>query len=197
MYYPESHQPKSNNYYKNRDNEKFKDRLERASLLINELFNRHSRLLFIRIDLSYLEKLSKTVTLDDALADVRHLYEDLKWNSELSNGYLGFIRKLEWTPQKGMHHHFLFIYDADVRKADAYVGRLLGEYWVNTITKGRGIYHNCNMNKANYENYVLGRIGRNELEKRAMLLRAIEYLAKVEQVPEDSKGRKLFDMSRL
>ena len=182
--------------YNGRDKEKFDDRIKSASELINELFTRHSRLLFIRIDLDYHKELNQTTTLDQAIADIRHLYENLDENSELSKGYLGLVRKLEWTPQKGMHHHCLLIYDYDVKRGDIYISQSLGTYWINTVTRGRGTYHNCNMNT--YENYAIGRIDRKDDEKRVSLMEeVIMYLAKVEQEPENAKGRKLFDMSRL
>lgn len=190
------HNNQSRYSYHGRDKEKFDDRIRSASEFINQLYSRYSRLLFIRLDLSYLEALNNTTTIDQALADIRHLYENLDENSELSKGYLGFIRKLEWTPQKGMHHHCLFIYDYDVRRGDIHIAQSLGSYWINTITQGRGTYHNCNMNS--YESYAVGRIDRNDVEKRAMLFEhVIQYLAKVEQEPLDAKGRRLFDMSGL
>lgn len=190
------HNNQSRYSYHGRDKEKFDDRIKSASEFINQLYSRYSRLLFIRLDLSYLEALNNTTTIDQALADIRHLYENLDENSELSKGYLGFIRKLEWTPQKGMHHHCLFIYDYDVKRGDIYIAQLLGTYWINTITQGRGTYHNCNMNS--YENYAVGRVDRNDVEKRAKLFEhVIQYLAKVEQEPLDAKGRRLFDMSGL
>lgn len=189
---------KSRYIYHGRDKEKFNDRVESGTVLINELFNRHSRLLFIRLDLSYLERLSQSITIDDALADIRHLYENLEWNSELSKGYLGFIRKLEYTPIKGMHHHCLFIYDYDVRIGDIYLGQLLGRYWKEVITKCRGFHHNCNINADKYVRYAVGRIDRNDADKRQLLIDVVvKYLAKVEQEPEDAKGRRLFDMNRL
>jgi len=184
--------------YHGRDKEKFNDRVESGTVLINELFNRHSRLLFIRLDLSYLQRLSQSITVDNALADIRHLYENLEWNPELSNGYLGFIRKLEYTAQKGLHHHTLFIFNADVRRGDIFIGQSLGNYWINTITKGRGIYHNCNQNPVQYDHYAVGRIDSHDAEKRQLLIDVVvKYLAKVEQEPENARGRKLFDMSRL
>jgi hypothetical protein len=182
--------------YHGRDKETFDDRMQKGIGFLEELFKQHPRLLFVRVDLDYHEAFNQITTVDQALEDFRHLYVNLNWNPKLSKGYLGYIRKLESGFHKGLHFHVLFIYDADIRQGDIYLGQYFGEYWKTTITQGRGYHHNVNMASKNYKDHGLGKVHRNDLDKIQSLIDVLKYLAKVEQVPPDSKGRRLFEPSR-
>jgi hypothetical protein len=180
--------------YNFRDQEKFKRRLVRVDKFLNEVFARTSRVLVIRLDLGYGQYSNQDVGIDKAMNDVARLRIWMQSNSQLYDGFLGFIRKLEWTPEKGLHHHVLFAYDERLKQNDVYLAHLLGEYWKNVITQGDGIFWNCNEMKDQYEWVGIGRVHRNdEIKRRILLNKVAAYLTKVDQIPAYSGGRRLFD----
>ena len=70
-------------------------------------------------------------------------------------------------------------------------GKLLGEYWDNNITKGRGVHYNCNARKSSYKFCCAGMVSYADkrawegLQKMAVYLTKSDYLFKL-KVP---KGR--------
>ena len=99
--------------------------------------------------------------------------------------YAGYIRKTEWTAEKGMHFHMIIFYDGQQRQKDTYWTQAIGEYW-KLITGGRGYYWNCNDKSNNdYIRYGIGMVEHHDLEKRKILLEDVaKYLTKVEQQVE-------------
>lgn len=82
---------------------------------------------------------------------------------------VGYIAKREHTAEKGPHIHTVFIYDGQKVSKDAFKGDQIGEYWKNEITDGKGIYHNCNREKAKYAECALGMIDHTDEAKRTVL----------------------------
>ena len=62
-----------------------------------------------------------------------------------------------------------------------YTARKIGEYWVEKIMKGEGVYYNCNMHKSKYKSAGIGMLKYHEKEKIDALLCSLDYLAKKEQ----------------
>ncbi|MDN3234319.1 inovirus-type Gp2 protein [Pseudomonas sp. WAC2] len=73
---------------------------------IDALFERYSKLLVLRIDLSYSKENSKT-TQAEAARDREHLFENARSN-KLFADMVGWIWKLEHGPEKGFHYHMMF-----------------------------------------------------------------------------------------
>lgn len=89
-------------------------------------------------------------------------------------------RQLEYAPQRKFHYHMLFILNGNKAQQDGVIAQAFGEYWKHTITKGKGIYYNCNANKARYEDCCLGKLERGDSSKDKGLLQALSYLTKID-----------------
>lgn len=186
------------NPYNYRDKEKFKRRLESCYQCLNKIFENRSRILVIRVDLGYGNYYNQEITLDQAINDFENLRNNMRFNTLLNNGYLGFIRKTEMTQEKGLHHHLMFIYDERSRQSDKWLAEQLGKYWVEVITNGIGVYWNCNAEVEYYRYNGIGTVERGDLDKRSHLVEyVLTYLAKVEQIPLDSAGRRLFECRNI
>lgn len=150
---------------------------------VDRLFSRHSRLLVIRLDLSY----RKGMFLDsDAFdSDLERVKAD--WGTmkkQLDKGVpvdrpLGFIVKLEYGVLKGFHYHCLFFFAGDRYRGDVAMAYLLGEYWMHSVTAGDGRYWNCNAAKESYYQCGIGMINHYDYAARQALVdNVLEYLVK-------------------
>lgn len=152
-----------------------------AKAYVNQLFGRYRRLLVLRVDLSYQKEQGRSVTLLQALRDIKEFSNKVRMK-KLYHGWVGFIRKLEYTHEKGFHFHMVIFYDGDIVRNDQYKAFQIVEYWQNTITKGDGLYYSCNANKQNYDKLGIGMIHRDHVDMRDVLVnKIIKYLCKPEQ----------------
>ncbi|MFF7710731.1 inovirus-type Gp2 protein [Pseudomonas sp. NPDC007930] len=124
----------------------------------SELFARHSRMLVVRVDLSYLQQYRSARYLTGA--DVcRHRDALIK---DLENGRLGplvgYVCKLEMGQRKGYHIHGLFFFDGSTVRKDMILGKAIGQHWDSVITQGMGSHFNCNARKEMYPKCFLGAV---------------------------------------
>jgi hypothetical protein len=96
---------------------------------------------------------------------------------------VGYAWKLEYGLAKTYHYHFLLFFDGAYSQQDIVIAQAIGEYWASNITNGKGIYHNCNRNKAEYKVrgiLGIGMINHCDLSLRNGLKTAAAYLTKVD-----------------
>ena len=99
--------------------------------------------------------------------------------NSLGEHMLGYAWKLEYGPDK-------VIFEGSKVREDQTLAMLIGDYWKNFITQGRGTYHNCNAFKDGYKTLGVGMINYYDLELREGLFQAAKYLTK-----QDSYARAL------
>ncbi|MGJ0127915.1 YagK/YfjJ domain-containing protein [Pantoea sp. RHCKP32] len=148
---------------------------------VNHLFEYHSRLLVVRVDLSYQKKIvkSKTVPVNTTRLHCKRLFKRIK-SHPLFEHCLGYIWKLEYGQYKGFHYHTCFFFDGSKVRGDVSLARRIGEFWKNEITEGKGLYFNCNAIANGYAHSGIGDIHYTNEEKRHALQRAITYITKVD-----------------
>ncbi|MEG0869298.1 MAG: inovirus-type Gp2 protein [Hafnia sp.] len=146
---------------------------------IKHLQECHSRLLVLRIDLSWENEHKADITADEARKHRQQLFRNMKKNP-LFRHVLGTVWKLEYGPQRRFHYHMLFLLNGNKAQQDGVIAHAFGKYWKDTITKGKGIYYNCNANKARYEDCCLGKLERGDSSKDKGLLKALSYITKID-----------------
>jgi len=162
------------NSYQRSSNKNYKELTD----YVDALFERYSRLLVLRVDLSYSKENSKT-TQAQAKRDRERLFENARSN-KLFGDMVGYIWKLEHGPEKGFHYHMMFFFDGSKVREDVTLARRLGEYWTEVITKGRGLYYNCNAVKFGYKSCGIGRVDHADANLREGLRNAVVYLTKTD-----------------
>jgi hypothetical protein len=162
------------NSYQRSSNKNYKELTE----YVDALFERHSRLLVLRVDLSYSKENSKT-TQTEAKRDRERLFENARSN-KLFGEMVGYIWKLEHGPEKGFHYHMMFFFDGSKVREDITLAKRIGEYWTEVITKGRGLYYNCNAVKLAYKSCGIGMIEHADGNLREGLRNAVVYLTKTD-----------------
>ncbi|HBO3902607.1 YagK/YfjJ domain-containing protein [Pseudomonas aeruginosa] len=143
---------------------------------IDALFGVYSRLLVLRVDLSYRKEFSD-VSLERAIEDRERLFCNARSNKIFSE-MVGYIWKLEHGMEKGFHFHVMFFYDGSKVREDITRAQRIGEYWKRAITGSRGIYYNCNASKSRYKYCGIGMIKHDDALTIEWLRKAAVYLTK-------------------
>lgn len=155
---------------------------------LNALFETHSKLLVLRIDLGYHQMfnglgegsriLPYHVVKKHRDTLIRNLRVFLK--KRLSKDcYVGYALKLEYGAQKAWHYHALIILNGQRVREDTNIAMMIGEYW-KSITHGMGLYYNCNAHKSRYQTLGIGLIDHRNTVLRDGLKKAVAYMTKTD-----------------
>ncbi|MQT52067.1 MULTISPECIES: YagK/YfjJ domain-containing protein [Pseudomonas] len=152
---------------------------------IDALFAQHSRMLVVRVDLSY--QSGFVSGREGFYGDVKKVKAHwAKMQKDLHkgipvDGLLGFACKLEYGQLKGFHFHLLLFYNGTNHRQDGVLARMVGEHWRDSITAGAGRYFNCNAVKEKYKYLGIGMISFNQPDRvSALKNRVASYLTKVD-----------------
>lgn len=168
-------------YECNKNRRNSRNNHQRLSELVNRLFDCHSRLTVLRVDLSYSEEDSPYIDYETSCYHRDQLCRRFHKN-DLFHHLLGYAWKLEWKPKKGFHYHFIFFFNGHQVQEDITLAKRIGELWVTYITRGQGHYFNCNFKADSIYRYnAMGRIEYHDFEKRRGLDYIIRYLTKIDE----------------
>jgi hypothetical protein len=158
---------------------KVNKRKESTKQYIDALQERYSKLCIVRLDLGYKkDKKSKKVevSLDEANTDYNHMMNNKRSKPSIFKDQVGQLCLKEYTPNKGVHYHTVFIYDGNKVQKGEYKADQIGGYW-RQITNEKGSYHNCHRNT--YKRDGLGILDYKDTEKRKIVDKdVISYLLK-------------------
>lgn len=137
------------------------------------------------------------IDIREVMKDRDHLFENMREKPTLFRYLVGHVWSIEYSRAGGYHMHCAFFFDGAEKRKHEWLADQIGLYWETVITKGRGLYHNCN--RGTYDEYVLGPTGYEENEKRKRLLHHLGYLAKKDQYVyvKPSVKCKLFGTGRM
>jgi hypothetical protein len=145
--------------------------------LIRALQSKYHHLLVIRVDLSYLKAYSGSIGYEEVRAHRIAFQRYIKRCKRLEGAYLGSVLKLELGVEKGLHYHALVFVNGDVLHGDIDIAKELGEHWKTDITKGKGIYFNCNAQR--YDERGIGSVRYHDDKTRHNLeTRVAAYITK-------------------
>jgi hypothetical protein len=96
---------------------------------------------------------------------------------------VGYITQLEQGVQGGCHLHTFFFFDGSKVRSDFHYGNMIGLYWRDDITKGKGLFHVSYAKSGTNTVMGVGLIEYDDQEKRDALMNdALRYLVKDEQL---------------
>lgn len=169
-----------------RRKEKAKANYRSGCAYIFKLFARHNRLLVVRVDLGYRGGLEGKPGFDSLAAfkriraDLARLFNNMRANKIFDHS-IGKIAKLEYGLLKGFHYHMFFFFNGDERHQHDYIAQMIGKYWVEAITKGDGLAHNCNRRWTSRRGVGIGMVHFADARKHVRLLQALAYVTKSDQ----------------
>ena len=149
---------------------------------VDGLFQRYSRLLVLRVDLSYKREFRDSLSIDEILKHKDALLKNRR-KVALAATWVGYACRLEYAPETGFHFHLLvFKNGADFRSDVFHAGLILDEWQRITGDRGRGF--NCNMKAKDggYRFCGIGVVNHDDKEKRQYLHKAVAYLTKSDLV---------------
>ncbi|NNP67198.1 inovirus-type Gp2 protein [Acinetobacter sp. Ac_5812] len=170
------------------------------------LLEQHRKLLLVRVDLSYQYERSPTIRQFDE--DIKKLINRIQNKDKIFKDQVGYAYRLEQGGKsKGYHCHLLVIYNGSARCRDSYLGQSIGELWQEQITKGDGLFFNCNQQEHKQRYWQLNKLGLGLIERKDTFavcnaFDVISYLAQPEKdnqylrarlkgMREFSKGQRL------
>lgn len=150
--------------------------------LINRLFELHSRILVVRIDLRYKKEIADAVPLEIVQMHREQLLADRRSHPEVFEGMLGYAWCLEHGEQEGgYHYHLLALYNGAYRRDDIGIGMAIRDLWA-TITSSYGQCYISNFDKAKLEEQGclgIGMIHRDNVMLRVNLIEKVApYITK-------------------
>ncbi len=148
------------------------------------MFDSRSRYLILVLTLGYKPERQHEVTLDLLREHRDRLFNNRRCN-ELLQSINGYVWKIEeGNNSGGLHMHVVIFYAGDHR-ADIFIAKCIGEYWINVVTQGMGDYWNSNGDKDRHAQFGhgigTGQIDRHDKAKREALRQKLRYLAKDDQ----------------
>ena len=153
-------------------------RIDSTKKYIDALSKQHSKLNVVRIDLGYKKPYSDDITLNEATKDIDRMFNNMRNKQSIFKDKVGYVLKKEYTKEKGVHVHAIFLYDGQKVQKDAYKADQIGKYG-QELTQNIGSYYNCNRNS--YPEHGIGMLDHRDEKKRKNLDKAISYLCKDEQ----------------
>lgn len=153
----------------------------RLTDLIKALFDCYSRLMVLRVDLSYTQQDGPYIDYATACFHREQLSHAFTTHP-LFTEMVGYAWKLEWRPDKGFHYHVLFFFDGHRCQQDILHAKQIGEFWQQSITGAQGIYYNCNLDaEERYAYNAMGIIDYYDTEKQQGLDEIAKYLSKIDE----------------
>lgn len=142
----------------------------------DQLKNKYSKLLPIRIDCYYQKPTALAITPTQAYCNMDSLCQ------QITNHHLviGYAWVMEQTENENLHFHAIFYVNGQCSLQYYPVYLQIEALW-KYITQQQGYCYDCNRHKKNYKVQALKMICHYDNEARDALLYALSYLAKKEQ----------------
>ena len=159
---------------------------------IDGLMEQYSKINIVRVDLAYKKPHSASMTLDEANKDLERMLNNRRSKPTVFKDQIGYGFKREYTKDKGIHIHAVFIYDGQKVQKDSFKAQQICDYWEQEVTKKKGTSHNCHRNT--YKRNGIGMLDHRDSTKRKILDEdVISYLCKDEQdiapITDNKKAR--------
>ncbi len=139
-------------------------RLESTKEYIDALQDKYSKLCVVRVDLGYKKPHSDSIVLDEANNDFNRMLNNRRGKPSIFKDQVGYMCLKEYTKEKGVHLHTVFLYDGNKVQKDAHMGDKIGDYW-KELTDDKGSHFNCNRKK--YKG--VGMLHHSDTETRELL----------------------------
>lgn len=165
--------------------ERSKDQYKGARKLVQALRDTFSKLLVLRIDFGWKERIQDDVTFKKMKAHHAQLMKGFHHDKDLPN-IVGYLWKLEFGEKKGYHYHCIFFMDGNKFQSDTHYAEMIGQRWTE-ITLGKGYYFNCHRDKIKYRHLAIGIARHSDQTFFDNLDQVLVYICKQDQFLIDKR----------
>lgn len=164
---------------------------------IGTLISDHSRLLFVRVDLKYIQDMSHHITIRDFDFHMKKLRDAIHNGDTCFKHLIGYAWSLEQGEDNGgFHCHMLLIFDGSKHYKDSYLADQVGQKW-REITEEVGYCFILNTKEyketlARYGKLGIGMIHRNNIQEVENAVNAALYLTRPDKPDSSYQRLKVF-----
>lgn len=157
--------------------------LERLQAYAEQLHQKYSKLLVVRIDLGYQRKNGHLLKVADVYQHLNQLLKKKDSGVAQFKDVVGYAWAIEQGMDKNYHIHCVFYFNGHKRHRDKYIAYQIGLLWRH-ITANNGTFYNCNQQKKKYRYLGVGMIHRNDATAVENSINAICYLARPDKLDQ-------------
>lgn len=172
------------------------DNFKSARNFIYYLAGKHTRLCFLRIDLTFRtgwKDFSHSDAADKAVKDFLRSLRSKACKRNLLPGYLGFIIKRENGISRGTHFHLLVVLNGNLQGKTShsvdYISDALCQMWLQRIGHDRGSAHNSYKDRHSWPFNCLGLQDFQKIESLVGLRWALDYITKQDCILKTSNDK--------
>jgi hypothetical protein len=166
-------------YLENNYRQNAKLRFKAACKYMAELFERHSKLLILRIDLYFRPNQKEWADTAAAGRSIRSFMRALRDGRVLPD-MAGWAYRIENGFRRGIHVHLLVAMDGHKHREAATWSKAVGAAWVTKYSAGHGSYFNCYIRKDWYKFNGLGLVHISDHAKLLGIREALRYMTKAD-----------------
>jgi len=152
---------------------------------MQEISDKYSRILVVRVDLAYLLKFQDQIGILDFKDDMDVLRTRLRDQDTVFKKLIAYAWALEQGADKGYHCHLLLVYKGSDYRNAYWIADQVGKLW-SDITEGLGCHFNCHtaayLKQFSDRNRLgIGMIHRKNLDEVNNMLNTVKYLVRPEK----------------
>ena len=118
-----------------------KDNTDSLKEYVEQIFNHHTKVLMVRVDLGYLNDSKRQITIKQCYRDFEIMRNRISNQDTFFSNLHGYSWAIEQGKERGYHVHLLLMYDGTKVQNGSYYAQRVGEKWQD-ITQGHGSYFN-------------------------------------------------------
>ncbi len=157
--------------------------------LIDELFTSYSKVMVVRVDLSYLKIAMEGVSPQLIKQQISAMLTNNSRHNALFEHLITYAWCLEYGTERQWHAHLFLFFDGQKVCRDIHYSLEVCRYWENIMTQGVGTGFSCNAKQDQYNTNSLGMINRNDTDKIQALKEATKYICKQDLNIEQGQWR--------
>ena len=151
-------------------------------LYTRKCFELHSRLLVLRVDLSYKKEAFSGKSFAESFEMAKQHWK--KWirrfKRRTGKAYVGFAKIIEYRMEGLFDFHVLLLLDGARARQDVLIATHAEEDWSEVVTRGVGRSHNYNVKQDTGHLVGIGMVRADDKERRAALDEMMTYMNKVD-----------------
>lgn len=155
------------------------------------LFEQHSKLLVLRVDLYIHPDNHEWSASDHAERCISHYLRALREGRIIGPDAKGWAVKREGGFYRGIHFHLMVFLDGHKHKEGYVYSQQLGEAWKNRFSDGKGTYFSCWPLRKKYKYNALGVVHISDRSMLTGIWIALAYMTKEDCTLETGRSRNL------